>query len=201
MGKQQETDEQRQEWNKNMFAHISFIRTIKKPCIDDPKDVDRACEEYMNSCERYSVKPTIAGLSMALGVTRNILRKWISGEVSIQTADIIINYYSVIEIFDETALKENKTNAVAGLFNMKNNYGYKDEVEIKHVDERAPTLKEIEERHKKRTAIENAGKIIDVPPREIDYTQKEEPPVEEKTPATQEMIDKGLLNDDDNIPF
>lgn len=199
MAKQQETEQQRKEWNESLFKHIKELKKIKTPCIDDPKDVRRACDEYLQLCENTSTKPTVAGLSTALGVNRNILRKWISGEVTIQTADIVIEYYSIIEIFDETALKENKTNAVAGLFNMKNNFDYKDEVEIRHVDDRKPSIQEVEERLRKRQAILDAqpSAMIESKPAVIDV----EPPVEEKTPATQEMIDKGLLNDDDDIPF
>lgn len=209
MGKQQETEQERKNWNKQLFAHIRNIKRIKTPCIDDAKDVERACEEYLKQCEEDEVKPTIAGLSMALGVNRTILRKWISGEVSIQTADIIIEYYSVIEIFDETALKENKTNAVAGLFNMKNNFGYKDEVEVKHVEDRKPSMKEIEEKYRKRRDIVEAQ-----PSGVIDYTQPQEPPKAEEPKKDSEIdikdvdLSKGkrldkedFVDNDDDIPF
>ena len=166
MGKQQETELERQAWNIKMFGHIRRLSSIKPPLIDDVEGVKKVCEEYFNLCEEDAVKPSIAGLAKVLGVNRTILRKWLSGEIKIQTADIILEYYSIIEIFDETAVKENKTNAVAGLFNMKNNYGYKDEVEVKHVDERKPTMKELEERYHKRVSITD-----------IDLTKKEETPL------------------------
>lgn len=165
---QEAEEEQRKNWNKNLFQHIRKVKAIKKPSTDDAKSIERACEEYMSLCETDGVAPTIAGLARALGVNRDTLMKWLRGEISIRTADVIMEYFSLIEIFDETALKGNKTNAVAGLFNMKNNYGYKDEVEHKIVDERKPTMKEIAEKYGKR------AEIIDAQPSAVlDYTQKE----------------------------
>ena len=189
---EQEAEEQRQAWTRNLFAHIKKVIAIKKPCIDDSESIKRACEDYFSLCEEDGVAPTIAGLSRALGVTRDTLMKWLHGEITIKTADVVMEYFSLIEIFDETALKGNKTNAVAGLFNMKNNYGYKDEVEHKIIDERKPTIKEIAEKYGKR------AEIIDAQPSgAIDYTEQEE----EQPPAVKEMVGKGLLNDKDDEPF
>lgn len=164
---EQEAEEERVAWTSRMFQHIKKVNAIKKPCTDDADSIERACKEYFELCETDGVPPTIAGLSRALSVTRDTLMKWLHGEISIKTADVIMEYFSLIEIFDETALKNNKTNAVAGLFNMKNNYGYKDEVEHKIVDERKPTMKEIAEKYGKR------AEIIDAQPSgELDYTDK-----------------------------
>jgi len=171
----QEADEELVSWTTRVFTHIKRVTKINKPCIDDADSIDRACNEYFEYCEEDGVPPTVAGLSRALGVTRDTLMKWLHGEISIKTADVVMKYFSLIEIFDETALKNNKTNAVAGLFNMKNNYGYKDEVEHKIVDERKPTIKEIAEKYGKRAEIIEAQ-----PSGAIDYTEPEVVTVEEK---------------------
>ena len=159
-------EELQKEWNKTIFTHIRHVKEIAKPNISDSEGVKKTCEAYFDICESERVRPTVSGLALALGVNRAILMKWLNGEISIQTADVIMEYFSLIEIFDETALKDNKTNAVAGLFNMKNNYGYKDEVEHRIVEDKKPTNKEIEEKYAGRQ------QIIDAQPVEIDYTEE-----------------------------
>lgn len=166
---EQEAEQERIVWTTNMFQHIQHIKEIKKPSTDDPTSIERACKEYFELCEEDGVPPTVAGLARALGTNRSTLMKWLHGEISIRTADVVMEYFSLIEIFDESALKNNKTNAVAGLFNMKNNYDYKDEVEHKIIDERKPTMKEIAEKYGKR------AEIIDAQPSAvIDYTETKE---------------------------
>ena len=157
------TEELNKEWNKSVFRHLRRIGDIAKPHIDDPRGVQIACDKYFEICEEDGMKPTVAGLSTALGTNRDTFMKWLSGEYRVATADILVSYMSLIEVFDETALKDNKTNAVAGIFNMKNNYNYKDEVEVKQVMDKKPTNKELLEKYQKR------GEIIDVQPHEIEY--------------------------------
>lgn len=161
-------EELQKEWNKSVFKHIRDLKKIVKPNIADPQGVQRACEEYFELCEKDGIKPAISGLASALGTNRETLMKWLRGEISIQTADVIMEYFSMIEIFDETALKDNKTNAVAGLFNMKNNYNYKEEVEHHVIEDKKPTNKEIEDKYRQRQ------EIVDVQPHEIDYTKNDD---------------------------
>ena len=158
-------EELQKEWNRSVFTHIRNIQAIKKPNANDSDGVRRACEEYFKQCEEDRMRPSVSGLALALGVNRAVLLKWLNGEITIQTADVIMEYFSLIEIFDETALKDNKTNAVAGLFNMKNNYGYKDEVEHRVIEDKKPTNKEIEQKYKER------HDIVEAQPVEIDYTE------------------------------
>ena len=155
------------EWNRRVFSHIRSIKKIPKPNINDAKGVEKSCDEYFTLCETDGMKPSVSGLASALGTNRETLMKWLHGEiVPIQITDILNEYFSMIEIFDETALKDNKTNAVAGLFNMKNNYGYKDEVEHHVIEDKKPSNAEIEQRYRE------AHQIIDAQPHEIDYTEE-----------------------------
>ena len=158
-----ENEELNKQWNKSVFKHLKRISSITKPHIDDREGVQIACEKYFNICEEDGMKPSVAGLSTALGTNRDTFMKWLRGEYQIATADVLSSYMSMIEVFDETALKDNKTNAVAGIFNMKNNYNYKDEVEVKQVVDKKPTNKEIEDKYAVRK------EIIDVQPHEIEY--------------------------------
>jgi len=139
--------EQNRSWNRSVLAHIRKVREIKKPSPMFPTTIEEACEKYLNICEEDGVKPSVSGLAFALKVSRAVLLQWVSGEISVECADTIRTYFSMIEVFDDTALKENKTNAVSGIFGMKNNFGYKDQVEHKIVDDKELSNEEIERKY------------------------------------------------------
>lgn len=155
----QEEEMQKKEWNRAVLRHVKKLRQIAKPSIDFPKTIETACEQYLSICEDDGVKPSVSGLALALGVRRETLLKWVNGDINNnESGDIIRYYFSLLEIFDETALKDNKTNAVSGIFIAKNNYGYKDEIEIKKVDEKPLSIEEIEKKYREM------HEIIDIDP-------------------------------------
>ena len=180
--------EQNRAWNRTTIAHIRKVRKIKKPSPMFPNTIEEACEEYLNICEEDGIKPSVAGLGFALGVSREILLQWVRGEVSVECADVVRYYFSMLEVFDETALKDNKTNAVAGIFLGKNNYNYKDQVEHKIVDDREVSNEEIERRYRQMHEIVNeTPKKIEVKEAQIEKPQSEK-----------ENSDSGS---DDEVPF
>ncbi len=142
-------EELKKEWNRGMINHIRKVHAITKPAVQFPNSVRNACEEYFNICEADGVKPSVAGLSVALGTNEEILLQWVRGEISIESADIIKQYFSFLQVFDETALKDNQTNAVGSIFMGKQHYGYKDVVEHKIIDDREISNEEIEMRYRK----------------------------------------------------
>lgn len=146
-------EEQKREWNKVILKHIRSIQNIAKPSVQFPNTIQRACDEYFNLCEKDGIKPSVAGLSLALGTNRSTLLSWVRGEVSIESADVVKNAFNLLEVFDETSLKDNKTNAVAGIFLSKNNYDYKDQVEVKRIEDREISNEEIEMRYRKMHEI------------------------------------------------
>lgn len=143
----------RREWNKSLIIHVKKVRAIKKPTPHFPNTIRTACDTYFDLCEEDGVKPSVAGLSVALGVSRDTLLSWVRGEISLESADVVKEYFSLIEIFDETSIKDNRTNAVSGIFMMKNNHGYKDEVVTKVIDEREISNEEIERKYLKMHEI------------------------------------------------
>lgn len=148
--------EQNRAWNRTTIAHIRKVSKIQKPSPQFPNTIQVACEEYLNICEEDGIKPSASGLAFALKVSRDVLLQWVRGEISIECADVIRYYFSMLEVFDETALKDNKTNAVAGIFMGKQNYGYKDVVEHKIIDDRELSNEEIEMKYRKMHEIVNS---------------------------------------------
>lgn len=166
-------EEQKREWNKLILQHIRKIQQIRKPSVQFPNTIQRACDEYFNLCEEDGVKPSVAGLSLALGTNRTTLLSWVRGDISIESADVVRNYFNLLEIFDETALKDNRVNALAGVFNAKNNYDYKDQVEHKIVDDREISNEEIEMRYRQMHEIVEANvDEIEIQPVKVEKKKK-----------------------------
>ena len=178
-------EEQKREWNKLIIAHIKRVEAIKKPSVQFPNTIVEACDEYFALCEKDGVKPSVAGLGLALGVSRSTLLSWVRGEVSTESSDVLQHYFNIIEVFDETALKDNRVNALAGVFGMKNNYDYKDQVEHKIVDEREISNEEIEMRYRQMHEIVGEEvKELEVKPAKV-----------EKKKYNKDKVD------DESIPF
>lgn len=183
-------EELKEQWNRSLLQHIKSVRAIKKPSPQFPSTIEKACEEYFDLCEDDGVKPSVAGLSVALGVSRDTLLSWVRGEVSIESADVIKTYFSLIEIFDETALKDNRTNAVSGIFMMKNNHGYKDQVEHKIVDDREISNEEIEMRYRQMHNIIEAEVVEKETPKVIEAPKEKEPiAIPTKTKPKKKKVD------------
>lgn len=177
-------------WNKKLIEHSRKVKAIEKPNARFPDTVKCACEKYFDICETDGVKPSVAGLGVALGVSREILLSWVRGEISVECADVIKEYFALIEIFDETALKDNRTNAVSGIFLMKNNHGYKDEVVTKVVDDREISNEEIEQRYRQLHEI-----VSDQSLTIVDDIPKVENKTRSKTNKEKRVQQEKLLNE------
>ncbi len=110
------------------------------PTIDlkDPQQVVDRLNEFFVIHERYDMKPTVAGMGMALGLDRRRLweiktgnhysNKWMDA-LPTQTVDSIKKAYEYMEILWENYMQNGKINPVSGIFLGKNNFGYQDKTE------------------------------------------------------------------------
>lgn len=110
------------------------------PTIDlkDPEQVIDRLNKFFVIHEEYDMKPTVAGMGMALGLDRRRLweiktgnhysNKWMS-ELPTQTVDAIKKAYEYMEILWENYMQNGKINPVSGIFLGKNNFGYQDKTE------------------------------------------------------------------------
>lgn len=110
------------------------------PTIDlkDPNRVKDRLNEFFVIHEKYDMKPTVAGMAMALGLDRRRLWEIRSGnyhtskelsELPTMTTDSIKRAYSYMEILWENYMQNGKINPVSGIFLGKNNFGYQDKTE------------------------------------------------------------------------
>lgn len=114
---------------------------MEKIDLHDEIAVAERLTEYFNLYGEQDMKPTVAGMAMALGMTRQTL--WavthdapVGGKGNMTSlppscTDLIKKAYFILENMWETYMNSGKINPMAGVFLGVNNYGYKD---VKRVD-------------------------------------------------------------------
>lgn len=116
------------------------IKLFNMPKVDlhDPEAVAERLTEFFMLYAENDMKPTVAGMGMALGLDRR--RLWeikvgatqgretdtLPGEVR----DSIKKAYSLMENMWESYMNSGKINPVSGIFLGKNNFGYQDKQEM-----------------------------------------------------------------------
>ena len=110
------------------------------PAIDlnDPQQVNDRLNEFFQIHAEADMKPTVAGMGMALGLDRRRLWEIKTGNFGTQrslenlptlTKDSIKKAYEYMEILWENYMQNGKINPVSGIFLGKNNFGYQDKQE------------------------------------------------------------------------
>ena len=110
---------------------------LPKVDLYDPDAVQTRLNEYFQIHADNDMKPTVAGLGLALGVDRRRLWEIRTGnthnntlpDLPKATSDTIKRAYEMIENLMENYMQNGKINPVSGIFLMKNNFGYQDKTE------------------------------------------------------------------------
>ena len=107
------------------------------PDIDlkDPEQVRTRINEYFTIHAENDMKPTVAGLGIALGLDRR--RLWEiktdvpdrNNDLPTLTRDLVKKAYKMMENLWENYMQNGKINPVSGIFLGKNNFGYQDKTE------------------------------------------------------------------------
>lgn len=101
---------------------------MPKVHFNKPDEIVARCKTYLEYCIEDGMKPTIAGLGLALGKNRTALRDIVQGEydyeVPKETREILETVYRMITAETEQFMLDGKINPVAGIFLMRNNMGY-----------------------------------------------------------------------------
>lgn len=116
------------------------MELFRLPAIDlkEPEQVENRLNEFFEIHARYDMKPTVAGMGMALGLDRRRLWEIRTGNFGTQkslselptlTKDSIKKAYEYMELLWENYMQNGKINPVSGIFLGKNNFGYQDKTE------------------------------------------------------------------------
>ncbi len=118
--------------NSRYLKHA--LATLELPPIDirDPEQVSDRLDWYFTHCADSDMKPTVNGMCNALGIHRDTLHTWKTGEVRAGThQDIVLKAYRVLEELWEDYMLNGKVNPVSGIFLGKNLFtGYADKSEV-----------------------------------------------------------------------
>jgi hypothetical protein len=100
--------------------------------IETEEVVRQRCYDYMETCMRNNMKPSVAGFALSIGVSRQTLIDYINGVTPIpkQNRIALERFYGLLNSLMEDYIQNGKINPVAGLFLTKNNFGYKDTQEF-----------------------------------------------------------------------
>lgn len=112
---------------------------LPKIDITDSVQVNARINEYFSIMQKYDSKPTVTGLSMALGIDRRRLWEIKTGNFGNVTGyitklpdevrELIVKTYDFLETLWEDYMLNGKINPVSGIFLGKNHYGYQDKTE------------------------------------------------------------------------
>ena len=113
------------------------MKLFNLPKIDlkQPEQVQERLTEYFQIQFDADLKPTVAGMAMALGIDRRRLWEIKSGvpdrnqDLPTLTRDSIKKAYDFMENLWENYMQNGKINPVSGIFLGKNNFGYVDKQE------------------------------------------------------------------------
>jgi hypothetical protein len=116
------------------------LKLFNLPPIDlhNPEQVQTRLTEYFQIHIDGDLKPTVAGMAMALGIDRRRLWEIKTGmpmgghtphDLPTLTVDSIKKAYDFLETLWENYMHNGKINPVSGIFLAKNNFGYQDKVE------------------------------------------------------------------------
>lgn len=117
-------------------AMLSNILTISKwPPIDtnDPDQISARIDQYHQFCIDNDIKPDLAGVALAIGVTRKTLWCWENGVDSNKPQSIrnlVKKAREINEIMLVEMMQRGKINPIPAIFLLKNNHGYKDQQEV-----------------------------------------------------------------------
>lgn len=122
---------------KIVQTNMKFL-TLPKVDLRDPVAVRQRIGEYFQIYAEADMKPTVAGMAMALDVDRRRLWEIKTGalvggtgkqNLPPETLDYIKKAYEILESTMESYANAGKINPVMAIFMMKNHFGYQDKTE------------------------------------------------------------------------
>lgn len=100
----------------------------RPPKYKTKEELQKKIEEYFSQCDRDHDPYTVTGLAMALDVDRKTLLNYSDKEEffhTIKRAKLKVENY-----LEKRLINDNSTSGI--IFNLKNNYDWKDKQEIEH---------------------------------------------------------------------
>lgn len=106
------------------------------------KEIEEKIEKYFNVCDKEGRPYTVTGLAIALDMSRKTLLEYCdrTDEDGVEYRNSIKKAKDRCEAKIEEGLLSGTYNATGAIFNLKNNYGWKDKQEIEQSGELNNTI-------------------------------------------------------------
>lgn len=117
--------------NTKYLSHNLQIARLPAINTADENQVAARIGEYFEICIQNDMKPSMAGMALAIGVARETLWQWSVGNNRSDTHTNLIK--KAVQMLDSQMvdyMQNGKINPVSGIFLMKNSFGYKDQQEV-----------------------------------------------------------------------
>ncbi len=115
--------------NSKIINHNMLLMSQPRVNTNDRKQIEDRIIWYFETCMKNDVRPGVAGLCLALGITRQCWQVWGSGAYR-DYKDLVERTRSVMESILEQYSLQGKINPVTAIFFFKNHFGYKDQSEM-----------------------------------------------------------------------
>lgn len=118
--------------NTKYINHSLRLAKFEKVDLKSPEKVGERINDYFRICAEDDMKPSVAGLALAMGFDRKYLweiRVGNKGKCP-EVADLLKKAHQILDLQMVDYMQNGKINPVSGIFLMKNNFGYTDEQKV-----------------------------------------------------------------------
>ncbi len=127
---------------KTVTQHLDLLQKAPiRTKLSDPEQVKRTAEEYFHKCQDYSIPPSVEGLCLALGMSRNNFYKWLDRHPESEGAEYCDYLRTGINAIRIALCDQSIINPAALIFLLKNGGSsepYVDKVELQAVTPESP---------------------------------------------------------------
>lgn len=118
--------------NSRYTSHSLEIASLPPIDLNDPTAVWTRIQEYFHIVVKNDMKPTLAGVSMALGMSRSQFYNWAfeTKRMNSPQVEMAQKVYQILNSSWEDYMLNGKVNPASGIFIGKNNFGYSDEQKL-----------------------------------------------------------------------
>ena len=153
--------------NTKYIDHSLRLYDLPKVDMNDADAVNQRIKEYFRICSADDMKPSVAGLALALDIDRGYLWEIRVGKKgkNPKVADTLKRTMQLLDLQMVDYMQNGQINPVSGIFLMKNNFGYADKQEVV-VTPQSPLgetkdTQELEDRYVNSVVVDadNSGKV------------------------------------------
>ena len=118
--------------NRKYILHSLRLADLGKVDLTSTEEVAQRITTYFEICAEDDMKPSVAGLALALDIDRTYLWEIRAGRKgkNPEVANALKRAMKILDLQMVDYMQNGKINPVSGIFLMKNNFGYADKQEV-----------------------------------------------------------------------